>query len=204
MTPLLILAALALYVLLLLVALGFRALWKEEQAKTENAGEAPGGARPCGFVCRGAGVGMAGRGDGDEPGAGGAAEGERMSEPAFCACGKPAHVSLNVAPGLQRPERWERRCWECARKTPVVRWWHLATPGWGRGCERCLVVRRCPVCGGSGHVPAGFYLGTGPTITTSSSMPEQCRSCNGTGVVWHWSAATLCPEPAEREGAGRD
>ena len=41
---------------------------------------------------------------------------------------------------------------------------------------------RCPVCGGSGQVPWGFYnqgMAT-PTCVT----PETCRSCGGTGIVW--------------------
>jgi hypothetical protein len=43
---------------------------------------------------------------------------------------------------------------------------------------------RCPVCGGNGIVPNSFYntvSGMGYTISTA---PEQCRSCNGTGIVW--------------------
>jgi DnaJ-class molecular chaperone len=34
----------------------------------------------------------------------------------------------------------------------------------------------CPVCYGVGHVAAGFYARV--------SVPEQCRSCGGTGIVW--------------------
>ena len=36
----------------------------------------------------------------------------------------------------------------------------------------------CPVCGGTGQVPAGFYV---PEATT---VPDVCRSCNGSGVLW--------------------
>ena len=39
------------------------------------------------------------------------------------------------------------------------------------------VPYRCPVCGGRGHVNAGFY---GPA---SGTNPEPCRSCRGTGFV---------------------
>ena len=40
---------------------------------------------------------------------------------------------------------------------------------------------RCPVCNGVGKVPAGFYsMG----IASTTSMPETCRSCNGTGIIW--------------------
>jgi len=42
----------------------------------------------------------------------------------------------------------------------------------------------CPVCGGNGLVPHGFYNQTGGQWITSSFSPETCRSCNGTGIVW--------------------
>ena len=52
------------------------------------------------------------------------------------------------------------------------------------GCERRPHV--CPVCGGKGLVPAGFYnIGYDPyTYTTDIPQPELCRSCGGTGIVW--------------------
>lgn len=40
-------------------------------------------------------------------------------------------------------------------------------------------VRCCPVCGGNGIVYNGFYN----TWVTSTTAPEQCRSCNGKGYV---------------------
>lgn len=40
-------------------------------------------------------------------------------------------------------------------------------------------VRCCPVCGGNGIVSNGFYN----TWVTSTTAPEQCRSCNGKGYV---------------------
>lgn len=40
-------------------------------------------------------------------------------------------------------------------------------------------VRCCPVCGGNGMVSNGFYN----TWVTSTTAPEQCRSCNGKGYV---------------------
>lgn len=43
----------------------------------------------------------------------------------------------------------------------------------------------CPVCFGRGHVSNGFYSTTGNTWVTSTTMPEPCRSCGGTGVIWH-------------------
>ena len=44
-------------------------------------------------------------------------------------------------------------------------------------------VRCCPVCGGNGIVSNGFYNHTGNTCVTSTTAPEQCRSCNGKGYV---------------------
>lgn len=37
----------------------------------------------------------------------------------------------------------------------------------------------CPVCAGRCLVPSGFYS----TTITSSTIPEKCRSCNGTGYI---------------------
>lgn len=42
----------------------------------------------------------------------------------------------------------------------------------------------CPVCDGKGIVPNGFYLAVGPYWATTSTVPDTCQSCNGTGVVW--------------------
>lgn len=39
---------------------------------------------------------------------------------------------------------------------------------------------RCPICGGTGDVPAGFY---GPASLTDTAA-EPCRSCQATGIVW--------------------
>ena len=40
----------------------------------------------------------------------------------------------------------------------------------------------CPVCGGCGTVPPDFYgcLGVGTNCSR-----ETCRTCGGTGVLWH-------------------
>lgn len=43
----------------------------------------------------------------------------------------------------------------------------------------------CPVCLGKGFVVAGFYNSTGNVYITSTTVPDKCRSCKGTGVVWH-------------------
>jgi hypothetical protein len=46
---------------------------------------------------------------------------------------------------------------------------------------------KCPVCDGTGKVPAGFYSnGYGST----NACPEQCQTCKGIGIVW---AAVFIP-----------
>ena len=42
------------------------------------------------------------------------------------------------------------------------------------------VPYKCPVCNGTGQVPAGFY----DTETSINPQAEKCRSCEGTGIVW--------------------
>lgn len=42
----------------------------------------------------------------------------------------------------------------------------------------------CPVCGGNGLVPQGFYNQTSGQWISVSTCPEMCRSCNGSGIVW--------------------
>lgn len=45
---------------------------------------------------------------------------------------------------------------------------------------------RCPVCQGKGFVSQLFYL-THPYVesgTSSNTATQQCRSCNGRGVVF--------------------
>lgn len=43
---------------------------------------------------------------------------------------------------------------------------------------------RCPVCNGNGLVPNGFYRQTSGLWSSTSTKPETCKSCNGSGVVW--------------------
>lgn len=45
-------------------------------------------------------------------------------------------------------------------------------------------AQRCPVCGGNGLVPNGFYNTVSGIWSTTSITPETCRSCNGTGLVF--------------------
>jgi hypothetical protein len=40
----------------------------------------------------------------------------------------------------------------------------------------------CPVCGGRGIVPPGFYWPSSGMGTVA--VPEPCRACDGIGVVW--------------------
>ena len=42
----------------------------------------------------------------------------------------------------------------------------------------------CPVCKGNGLVPNGFYAQTGGVWSSTSTEPEKCRTCDGTGIVW--------------------
>ena len=46
------------------------------------------------------------------------------------------------------------------------------------------IPHRCPVCGGNGFVPNGFYIQIMGSWSTNSTTPETCRSCNGTGILW--------------------
>lgn len=40
----------------------------------------------------------------------------------------------------------------------------------------------CPVCGGKGLVPKGFY-DVSSNLSTTSATPETCRSCGGKGYI---------------------
>ena len=49
-----------------------------------------------------------------------------------------------------------------------------------------MSVYKCPICGGRGFVPCGFYSSQtydGSSITNSTST-EVCRSCHGRGIVF--------------------
>lgn len=44
--------------------------------------------------------------------------------------------------------------------------------------------QKCPVCGGSGSVPLGFYDSIGWGGSTSAWSPtETCRCCQGKGII---------------------
>jgi DnaJ-class molecular chaperone len=42
----------------------------------------------------------------------------------------------------------------------------------------------CPVCAGRGFVGAGFYAAASGMGVTGSTASEQCRTCQGEGIVW--------------------
>ena len=43
----------------------------------------------------------------------------------------------------------------------------------------------CPVCGGKGLVPHDYYrVERNWDSTTTNIIPETCRTCEGTGIVW--------------------
>jgi len=44
------------------------------------------------------------------------------------------------------------------------------------------MYQKCPVCGGRGTVPGGFYSTYSHGLTTSLE-PETCRRCNGLGTI---------------------
>jgi rRNA maturation protein Nop10 len=41
----------------------------------------------------------------------------------------------------------------------------------------------CPVCGGKGIVPNGFYLYPQTEYASTSTAPDTCRSCGGKGYI---------------------
>lgn len=43
---------------------------------------------------------------------------------------------------------------------------------------------KCPVCDGRGFVPNGFYNTTTQEYVSVNTIPETCRSCGGTGIIW--------------------
>ena len=44
------------------------------------------------------------------------------------------------------------------------------------------VWQTCPICGGNGHVPGGFYNSVGGSSVTAN-VSEVCRTCNGKGII---------------------
>lgn len=44
-------------------------------------------------------------------------------------------------------------------------------------------IARCPVCGGRGQQPYGFYLDEIHGTSTAQPLHSQCRTCFGSGVI---------------------
>ena len=52
----------------------------------------------------------------------------------------------------------------------------------------------CPVCGGKGLVPNGFYdvsSNLGSIYKTTSTTPETCRSCGGKGYIIEYTSCQI-------------
>lgn len=61
---------------------------------------------------------------------------------------------------------------------------------------------KCPVCGGRGIVPGGFYTALSNTWL-SNCTSEQCRQCGGRGIIWSTDATASylshCATPRVKE-----
>jgi hypothetical protein len=90
---------------------------------------------------------------------------------------EPTPTVTNIAHNW--PDSQSCGCWP---SKGIVCWAHS---GCVTGYQASKAPHRCPVCEGKGNVPNGFYSAIGVEVWSSSSiMPEACRSCDGTGVVW--------------------
>jgi hypothetical protein len=61
-----------------------------------------------------------------------------------------------------------------------------------------MTAELCPVCKGRGQVPAGFYQGFGSLKQRCISpglLPDVCRGCGGTGVVFDYRPRPLGDPP---------
>lgn len=62
-----------------------------------------------------------------------------------------------------------------------------------------MSVEICPICGGKGLVPNGFYsVGTSYYSTTNTS-PETCRSCGGKGYIETYDGDTVTHDQELKE-----
>lgn len=58
---------------------------------------------------------------------------------------------------------------------------------------------KCPICEGRGKVPNGFYdLNSASASTSTDSAPEECRACQGTGLLWTWSGEIKPPKKKKK------
>lgn len=63
-----------------------------------------------------------------------------------------------------------------------------------------MPIEICPVCGGKGLVPTGFYTAIGtPYYGTTGTFPETCRSCRGKGYIETYDGIVQHPQLAELE-----
>lgn len=63
-----------------------------------------------------------------------------------------------------------------------------------------MSVEICPVCGGKGLVPTGFYTAIGtPYYSTTSTSPETCRSCGGKGYIETYGGDVLIHDQELKE-----
>lgn len=55
-----------------------------------------------------------------------------------------------------------------------------------------MSVEICPVCGGKGLVPVGFYTAVGtPYYSSTNTSPETCRSCGGKGYIETFGTSSI-------------
>ena len=55
---------------------------------------------------------------------------------------------------------------------------------------------KCPICNGVGLVAGGFYNSVSGT-SISDVTTEQCRQCNGTGIIWSEDEFDLSIHPIQ-------
>jgi len=62
-------------------------------------------------------------------------------------------------------------------------------------------ARLCPVCLGKGLVPNGFYNAIGVnSYSTTSTSPERCRSCGGSGYIVIYGRETAGLKNESKQG----
>ena len=67
----------------------------------------------------------------------------------------------------------------------IAQWPEPISPLQDETPPKCQRPYCCPVCQGRRRMPAGFYGAIGVSSWSVSDMtPENCRSCQGTGVMW--------------------
>lgn len=63
-----------------------------------------------------------------------------------------------------------------------------------------MSVEICPICGGKGLVPNGFYYSVGTSCySTNSTSPETCRSCGGKGYIETYDGDTVTHDQELKE-----